>query len=512
MVMGAPDMNLMDDFEEMEKLAIVSGDFPGGSSHHSSEQGNGRIFGPSGSPPGSPKPKPGIEMVPVRIDDLLKLILQHCQQLQKNPHQVLEDMKVALEHNTSDTAIFKGKTSTNHPDASDSPQVGFQTSPNKSFISDASDTGNDDNVSTAKKIDQNVSASMHKILELLEEINMKSEDNHVSESSRNKNSATPAEYICRVFQWKTAQFSSVLQQLLETCNDLQNGTADVGQFIRLVASTLDWVTNHCFSLQDVSSMKNAVRTHLDWDESRSESEVDSRSANQYSEPSRQREDMSYLPLNGEHSSFDTEPNAKEEAERLNIQPEKTQCSVMDSEDGLQPQIVESEGFMDIIDNLQSEMEAMTMKRSKGNTGDQIEKQEITETNLEWSNDLENDLENNKDNSSIKRQEGTSNDLKILLKSETSKGVTDDGKPWEKQLRNDWEITTASEKLAECQETILNLGKQLKALASPRKTALFDKVKSTQADSVVTSISISTCERNVSWRLSLLDNMLAEDNN
>lgn len=45
---------------------------------------------------------------------------------------------------------------------------------------------------------------------------------------------------------------------------------------------------------------------------------------------------------------------------------------------------------------------------------------------------------------------------------------------------DWEIAAASEKLAECQETILNLGKQLKALASPRDAALFDKVISTPA--------------------------------
>lgn len=38
-----------------------------------------------------------------------------------------------------------------------------------------------------------------------------------------------------------------------------------------------------------------------------------------------------------------------------------------------------------------------------------------------------------------------------------------------------EISTASEKLIECQETILNLGKQLKALASPKDAILFDKV-------------------------------------
>ncbi|PIN23897.1 hypothetical protein CDL12_03378 [Handroanthus impetiginosus] len=373
-----------------------------------------------------------------------------------------------LEHNTSDTTIFKGQTSMNHPDASDSPQVGFQTSPNKSFISDASDTGNDDNISTAQKIDQNVSASIHKILELLVEINMKTEDNCVSESSRNKNSATPTEYIRRVFQWKTTEFSSVLQQFLKTCNDLLNGTTDVGQFIQLVAFTLDWLTNHCFSLQDMSSMKNAIMTHLDWDESRSESEVDSDQLISLQNLV-DKEDMSYLPLNGQHSSFDTKPNVKEEAERLNIQPKKKQCSVMVSEDGLQLQSVKGE-----------------------------------------------------DNSSIKRLEETSNDLKIPLKSKISKGVIDDGKPWEKQLRNAHESfrdIDSSFRLGDNysfrkigQYAILSLGKQLKAWDALGNAVFFDKVISTQADSVVTSISISTSKRNVSRRLSPLDNMLVEDNN
>jgi hypothetical protein len=41
-----------------------------------------------------------------------------------------------------------------------------------------------------------------------------------------------------------------------------------------------------------------------------------------------------------------------------------------------------------------------------------------------------------------------------------------------------EISTASEKLIECRETILNLGKQLKALASPKDAVLFDQVLQT----------------------------------
>lgn len=63
-------------------------------------------------------------------------------------------------------------------------------------------------------------------------------------------------------------------------------------------------------------------------------------------------------------------------------------------------------------------------------------------------------------------------------------------------------------MAECQETILNLGKQLKALASPKDAAIFDTVIYTPADNVINSTP--TPKRILSKRLSLLDNMLAED--
>ncbi|KAJ6896403.1 hypothetical protein NC651_022568 [Populus alba x Populus x berolinensis] len=74
-----------------------------------------------------------------------------------------------------------------------------------------------------------------------------------------------------------------------------------------------------------------------------------------------------------------------------------------------------------------------------------------------------------------------------------------------QLERAGRSQAASVKLAECQETILNLGKQLKALASPREAALFDKVfTTTGATAAATSI------KNMNRRFSLRDQMIAED--
>ncbi|XP_042062174.1 filament-like plant protein 7 isoform X2 [Salvia splendens] len=506
--METPEMNLMDDFAEMEKLAIVSIDYPATSSRHSSEEGNGPSEGRSW-------PIIASDMVPVhsnesqtlisdkdiqsgntsanrfpeRLDDLLKILLEYCQALNISPHGVLEDMKVALEHNNSDSAC-----ATTH-----SPEVSRQAS-NKSCNLEASDTGITSHISTTNKTDQlesNVGTQISKILELLEGINILPRDNGAAEDDKRlpyKNLATPTGYMVRVFQWKSAELSEVLEQIFQTCNELQKGKANLDQFVQIVASSLDWLVNHCFSLQDVSSMKDAMRSRLEWDESRSESDFDSGSAN--------------------HSTGSNRVSIqREDAKKLTVELENTDLSTIDFEGRAQSPIFKAEAF-------KNQPKKETALQSMGNNEDQIKNLNIAkvqetkfmDTNHEQRNACikisrpKNDPEDK--GNSVKRQEETCNNQETQPKSMRSNGSQDDGKPCEKQLRDDWEISAASEKLAECQETILNLGKQLKALASPRDAAIFDTVVYTPADYVITSTP--TSKRIHSKRLSLLDNMLAED--
>lgn len=74
-------------------------------------------------------------------------------------------------------------------------------------------------------------------------------------------------------------------------------------------------------------------------------------------------------------------------------------------------------------------------------------------------------------------------------------------------------------MAECQETILNLGKQLKALADPKDASLFDSVIATKSnvisDSIPSAVNadsspVPSRDMRVKHRSSLLDQMLAED--
>ncbi|XP_073155205.1 filament-like plant protein 7 isoform X2 [Henckelia pumila] len=534
--MGSSDMNLMADFAEMEKLAVVSVYYPAGSSHHSSEAGN-EITGPSGSPSGgSSSQSPGMEMVPVydfqsellisdqvmqsdnrvpgKLRDVLKMLLEHCHTSKKNPHEVLEDIKAALSQNHSSNARGRG---TDNNDTSNSHKVNGHVSllsPNNPSSLDSSNTSNGNDTSVKRESDQifqsDVSIAVHKILELLEGINAPSDDNCVAESLSGmtdkllsyKNTKTPTGYIVRVFQWKAAELTAILRQFGQTCYDLLNGSADVQQFVQLVASSFEWVMNHCFSVQDVSSIKYAIRNHLDLDESRSESD---------NQLHTKREEIPFhrmvFPL--------SKQNIDEGCKRiLSIESANKESSHVGS--GGTPQSdttnfsIELQEPKVIIKNLRSEME--TAEQSKGKTADQIEKQRMVKEDLDEGKSrqnishLESEVEKNK--KYCREPEETCHDINIQLQSMTTKEVPV-ARNWDNQLRTEREIAAASEKLAECQETILNLGKQLKALASPTDEVLLEKVMSTPPHTVATNVS--TLLRNSSQRFSLLDKMQAEDN-
>ncbi|CAA7406983.1 unnamed protein product [Spirodela intermedia] len=159
-------------------------------------------------------------------------------------------------------------------------------------------------------------------------------------------------YVSRVFQWKASELSPVLRRFLETCKGFLEQKADLEAFFEALGSTMEWVVDHCFSIQDVAATKGSFKD-LDWSASHSEGELQGSPVLSEQPP---RDDASEVKLK---AAIRKEEPAVEEEQKL---------------------------------------------------------------------------------------PGTG-----------------------------WEISLASEKLAECQETIMNLGKQLKALAAPRDAVLFDQV-------------------------------------
>ncbi|GER42955.1 hypothetical protein STAS_19775 [Striga asiatica] len=322
-----------------------------------------------------------------------------------------------------------------------------------SFLnSKACGKGNEnENCSTGKKSasEFNMSVPLKKIIELLEGINVVPQDD-IGKILLSKDLAIQ---MIRVFKCESGEVTAVLRRFVQICDELLGGEADIEQFVQLVASNLEWFMSHCFELRDVMSMSD------------------------YGGSGRQSAETSDLCI------------VTNEAKTLNLQPANKKLSIKGHEEQ-QIKKVETFGIQlkdsnGIIKHSQSEKP--TKRESVDNSSeDQTEEQkimkqdsqsqtQIVKTNFEYNKPCEeiscgeNDLENTR--KSFKDLEETCHDLKKQLDGERSKEVTND----KSQLQNDVEITSASDKLAEWQETLRNLGKQLKALASPKDADFFEKM-------------------------------------
>ncbi|CAH8337116.1 unnamed protein product [Eruca vesicaria subsp. sativa] len=354
----ASEMKLMDDFAEMEKLAMVTSS-PIFSSDSISATGPVENESNEDSSEATKTPKDvksdSTSKLPQSLHTVLKAITEHKRVTQRNTDEVLEEIRQAL-------------SGVNHPSLKQTESLTVEGS--------SPDT------------ECEITKSIRRIVEVIEGVSLKDE--------------RLSGYTARVLQWKTTELSSVLQRFLQTCYDLMDRKADMKKFAEELSSVVEWLVNHCFSLQDVSSMREEIKKQFEWDESRSGSEVD-------------------IGVFGQIS----------EAEKLK-------------------------------------------------TDDQL----------------------------IVEKPGNHKKVEEDTKDKTASASAKDLKLEEKQnMRTELEITAASEKLAECQETILNLGKQLKALTNSKETDNLTPDLTTALPSQETKPE----KRLTTQRSSLLEQMKAEDN-
>lgn len=423
---GTSDINLMDDFVEMERFALGSVNKPFGSSHVSSNETNAISHPLETELKGNPSELTGREIVPMPdsesgfsasnqeirsnnalmgkvpgwLQDILKVILEQNCVRQRNPDEILEDIRAALAYINSPkpTEVVDAREGSNDPDASNPPLASGHISwkqSNKSLVMDSSDHVTDVDISLAEKsnpqLHLELGKSIGKIIELIEGISLPSldDDNPETLSRKDgniftcKNSETPTGYMVRVFQWKTSELSAVLHQFVHTCYDLLNGKTNIDKFALELTTALDWIMNHCFSLQDVSNMRDAIMKHFDWDESRSESEAEVGMISHFSEAGRvPRERLAYLPMtaasNGNHLQIEelqsTDRNLRDELKNLESAKkdlERRLRSATDKSESLMNKLLESEKA---IASLQTELK--TLKESKGMIEDQTESRKL----------------------------------------------------------------------------------------------------------------------------------------
>ncbi|KAF2295292.1 hypothetical protein GH714_032474 [Hevea brasiliensis] len=577
---GGSDINLMDDFVEMEKLAIVSVDKQSGSPHLPFDDANATVNPLEIGLNAYLSQITGKEIVPVLdsssrvsnqeinskdlligkspdwLQDILKVLLEQTRTTQRKPDEILEDVRVALAgiSNGSLAGCLDTRESSKHLDASNFSHVGgcISRKPiDKSVLMDSSCANNEIDVLVTGGSDQQLQSdlgkSLHNIIEQVERITLPTYGNSNTLSRKDgssfpyKNTETSSGYMVRVLQWKTSELTAVLQQFVHACYDLLNRKSDVNMFAQELNYALDWIMNHCFSLQDVSSMRDAIKKQFDWDESRSESELEVGMISQFSEvdkPCLSHDKFSCLPMvatsNGFHNCFEKDESQCtiiDENKKLKDELINTEYTRKDLEGRLQSAIDKSESLMNqlqvsekTIANMQKEVE--TLKMSKTMVENQSENHKSLKKDLDTQLKVakaELNEAHHKFSSLEVEQENKTAAVKnwrphVFNFSSNLKVPSHELHQEEKQLRTDWEITAASEKLAECQETILNLGKQLKALATPNEAALFGKVISTSTDTNAASVSntastaLSKPKENIlNQRSSLLDQMLAEDN-
>lgn len=255
-----------------------------------------------------------------------------------------------------------------------------------------------------------VNKSIQRLIEIIEGVKLCKKDDILSSSS----SSSSSSYTVHIFQWKLSEIRDILEGFLKNCNELLNGKVGMEEFCKELTFALEWIVNHCFSLQDVSSMKDEIKKHF-------ESEVEGG------------------PTTGQTDKFDFSKD------QLPGWPMAASWNVMVGG-------VDKHPIKTIEECSENHQENNTIPNEERITGNDIEKR---------------DLEKEKD---------------------------------EKALPSEKEIMEASEKLAECQETILNLGKQLKALsASPEEETC-----------EITVSPLPSPKRNSNQRISLLDKMITED--
>ncbi|XP_074564603.1 filament-like plant protein 7 [Curcuma longa] len=461
------ELSLMDDFVEMEKLAIVSSDKHFESSLSVSGDDNSCVTTKDSYAGLDLSEATGKELVPVKdantetqlryssfknhpswLQDILRVIIQKHHIMQKSFSAILDDVRVALDN-----------------------------------LNYTIEGDHFDSKSRTQLCRSNLEESVRKLIELVEGIVQKiSKSNGMEMSSGDAEANSISQrsplangYVACSFLWENSELATVLQNFVSVCIELQCRKVDLGQFAAQVASTLEWIVNHCFSLQDVTDMKATIRKHLD--PSKELDKLDSIEEEHITDEMHRH----YLSSGMD----DTETKLNDENEQLKCKITSVESIRKDLEsvlktftnknEMLMAQLRESEVN---VSNLQLELAAL--KESKGQIEDQIIKQKFINedlgTQLSIAKTLEVELQEK--SNCCEELDATCLELQLQIESVTSKETTPSYAMQleEKQIQADCDIAEASKKLADCQETIVNLGKQLKALASPQDVPATAKSK------------------------------------
>lgn len=465
-MIGASEMSLMDDFVEMEKLAIVAVDSPLGASPENQMSSTTKALVLVGH---ELKAKAlGLKKSDDWLQTVTNMILEQHNVSRRSIDELLEDVRMSLR-------------SSIHPEAASKPLPisGYITWKSPTLIQESS----------TEFLQPDMNKSIIKLIELIDAF-----DHNTLPCEK---SSKVADYEVHAFRWKKSDLTAVSQEFIDSCNKLLDGKISFEKFTGDLTYSLGWIINTCISFQDHSGVREEFSKHLGGDGPGTALELES---------------VQNLMLEMEkmHSICQVEiKGLKNELSFIKSSDEVLDVSLLSgrqNNEALMHKLLQSQQSMA---SLQSEMEIL--KESKIMTEDQLENlkaiNEDLDTQLSVTKAKQNEVlqklssaEVELDNKShcCEELEGTCLELQLQLESVANNRYSENHDDQGGLLQTGMEITKASAKLAECEDTILKLGKQLKALGSAKELSVVGKV----ADSR---------KQKFKQRSSLRDQMIYEDN-
>lgn len=512
--LGISDMNLMDDFVEMEKLAIVAVDAPQDTFSASSHIDH------VATPKSVKKDlclndvgSTGKELVPIGyenlgvteqppksnlssseysdwLQDILKAIYERVQVSERNACEILEDIKAALHSEASkasDIQPIMGYLTWKSPAPSPRASSFHGVPITDTLVKDKGDE-------SIHRMTQSVS----EIIELVKTFGSTNSDNDRGQTNRSEQK--DEDYVIHAFGWKSSDLVPVLQQFVDTCNQFLDGEVDYEKLAAELSSAMGWILGNCITTNGNNKGRYELWHHFGQCGSGSDAKL---------------ETMQKVLLETKAAKCFLEienEGLKAEVEQLKTLHRELELSVQSSRDGNEALSRELQQSHESIKGLQTELEIVRV--SKQMIEDQFENQKMineeidTQLNLTKSrlNDVSQKLaslevEFEDKSHSCQELEGTCLELQLQLESITSKVIVNDNMNQEgKLLQTGWEIKAASVKLAECEAAILSLGSQLQGLTPSNGTSRANNVLYTH----------KKCTKKLDRRFSLLDQMLSED--
>ncbi|WOK91829.1 hypothetical protein Cni_G00520 [Canna indica] len=475
---GISELSLMDDFVEMEKLAVITVDKHFDSSLNKLGDKDACVTTKESctgfdSPEATIKELVSIkdlrdcnelndenqvrhmsfENYPIWLQDILRVIVQKHHTMQKSFSAILEDVKLAL-------SDWDDSLKANNLDSLNCSEKVQQQKHNSSYSFDgAINTGKLNSKSTTQLCNckSNLEKPLHKLIEVVRGIMQRNSKGKFGRdvlsgdsdhASLHHNCFSGNKYVARVFLWEISELTDALQNFVVVCNDMLNQKIDVQQFADGVASTLYWIVNHCFSLKDVSDMKESIRKHMDAAGSGNDlkvvcptKEAEKLEGQEESNITEEREKPSLS--NGLYilsRMEDVELRLKDENERLKLEIVNTVSRRKDLEETLKASSTQNEALVgqlqeskENISNLQIEVAAF--KEAKGQIEDLIMNQKLINEDLRTQltvakaesdefcqkfSSLETEL--TQKSNCCKELEATCLELQLQLESGSSKGT------------------------------------------------------------------------------------------